>query len=295
MSNKGEVKVKFLPGSLKEAYEFDLKRCHQIEGLDDPLINVNDVLQAHYILADYFTDLSARNGREAMMAGLRNENLLASALGRQIVTYGNYRKYTDPIDICATLFYGLDKDHAFHDGNKRTALLVLLSQLKNYGYYPKNINEFEKLVLAIAEGSVKKKYENDWKKFSSDEDCEIKTISCVIRRNTKRKDHSYHLDINTRDFCTALSEHGVECKQENMKLKFIRDTKLLGMKPKRYTYTIQFYGWTRAVQAKMARDTFNALRLMDEYASFKSFVDGEKSLYKIINMFEVPFRRLRDE
>ena len=146
MNNIEVIKMKFLPDNLREAYEFDLKQCKIIDGLEYPLITSEDVLQAHYILADYFTDASARGSEaEAMLAGLRNENLLASALGRQIVTYGNHRKYTDPIDICATLFFGLDKDHAFHDGNKRTSLLVLLSQLHNYGYYPKNISEFEKM------------------------------------------------------------------------------------------------------------------------------------------------------
>ncbi len=77
--------------------------------------------------------------------------------------------------------------------------------------------------------------------------------------------------------------------------KFNRIEKKYGFIPKNHTYSINFYGWTRAVQAKMARDTFNALHLSDEFVSMSSIIEGEKSLYKIINMFEVPFRRLKDE
>lgn len=62
------------------------------------------------------------------------------------------------------MFYGLVKDHAFHDGNKRTALLTLLNQLQAYNYYPTSkILDFEKLVLAIADNTLSKKYANVWK------------------------------------------------------------------------------------------------------------------------------------
>ena len=98
------------------------------------------------------------------------------------------------------------KNHSFHDGNKRTGLLILLYQLQNYGYYPKqNFKEFEKLVLAIADNSLNKTYYNVWKKFKKQEDSEIKTISYIIRRLVVKKNNSYHLDITTKDFCNALS------------------------------------------------------------------------------------------
>ncbi len=288
--------MQLLPDNLKESYEQDLKKCKEIPGLIYPLINVKDVLQAHYILADYFTDASAEgNESENILAGVRSEDLLASALGRQIVQYGNSRKYSDSIDICSTLFFGLVKDHAFHDGNKRTSLLTLLSQLKNYGYYPTNISEFEKLVMAVAEGSLSEKYAHVWKKFKKQDDTTIKCISYIVRKNTKRKDTSYHMNINMRVFCDSLSEHGVKWELDNMKIKFSRVVKKRGIFNKTLTYTIKFYGWTRAVEAKMARDTFNALEISDEFAKLSDIIDGGASLYKIISNYEVPFRRLKDK
>lgn len=118
--------------------------------LDKDLINISDTLKAHYILADYFTDESSGRKSEKMLVGVRSYNLLAFALGRQNVEFAGKRKYKDKLDICSTLFYGLVKDHAFHDGNKRTALLILLYQLQRYGYFPKwEFSEFEKLVCQL--------------------------------------------------------------------------------------------------------------------------------------------------
>ena len=57
-----------------------------------------------------------------MLIGVRDLNLLGSAIGRQSASFGGKTKYTNPVDICATLFYGLVKNHSFSDGNKRTAL-----------------------------------------------------------------------------------------------------------------------------------------------------------------------------
>lgn len=296
--NKGSVNMKYLPDYLLKQYEQDLKLCHPIEGLKAPLINYDDVLQAHYILADYFLDDSANEETESMMVGLLREPMLASALGRQIVEFNGKQKYSSPIDICATLFYGLVKDHAFRDGNKRTALLVLLSQLYNYGFYPKgSITEFEKLVLSVAENSLSTKYAGVWKKFKKTDDPEIQCIAYIIRKNTSRVDRSFHVDVNMREFCAAITDinTGVTYKRENMKIKFERKYWICGIIPHKLAYTVKFYGETRPVEAKMARDVFDALRLTEEYASFQDMINGNKPLYKMINQFEVPFRRLKDE
>lgn len=292
--------MKYLPDELKKAYEYDLNKCHPIEGLDPPLIGIEDVLQAHYILADYFTDSSASEEIENMLVGLRNEHLLASALSRQTVTFCGKTKYTDPIEICATLFFGLVKDHAFNDGNKRTALLVLLSQLYNYGYYPKSeFKNFENLVLAVADSGnnlLEKRYSKIWKKFKKTGDCEIKTISYIIRHNCEKKDRSFHKDINMREFCGALDQlASISYKVDNMKIKFERKIYRVGIITQTYKYSINFYGWTRPLAAGAVRDVFNKLHLIDEFPSFDAMFSGAKPLYKMINQFEIPFRRLKDE
>lgn len=296
LKEKRNFEVKYLPPDLLAAYKHDSASCNIIEELKYPLISIENVLQAHYIIADYFTDPSANNKTETMLVGLRNQNLLASALCRQTVSYNGQNKYNNPIDICSTLFFGLVKDHAFHDGNKRTALLILLSQLNSYGYYPKkNFKEFEKLVLAIASNTLSEKYSNIWKKFKKINDPEVKCIAYILKGLTEKKDRSFHLNINMRQLCSSLEQHGVKYIEENMKIKFSRTISFMHLPIKKYSYTIQFYGWTRPVEARMARDTFNALHLTEEFANFQRIIDGSQSLYKIINQFEAPLRRLKDE
>ncbi len=291
---KREISMEYLPKELKELFEYDLKKCKELD-LDKDLINITDVLKAHYILADYFTDTSGGTMSEKMLVGVRSYDLLASALGRQNVEFAGKRKYTDKLDICSTLFYGLVKDHAFHDGNKRTALLILLYQLQRYGYFPQQqFSEFEKLVVTIADNKLPSTYKGVWKKFDKMEDPEIRTISYILRRLVVKKNNSFHMNITTKEFCKMLENTGVEWTLEGQKIKFVRHIKGF-LRNRTLTYTINFYGWTRPVLVKMARDTANALLLLDEYPSFSSWADGDSSIYRTICDFEMPLRRLKDK
>jgi len=51
------------------------------------LVSVEDVLDAHFLLADFFADSD-----DPMTYGVKNPHLLASALDRQTVGYGSKRK-----------------------------------------------------------------------------------------------------------------------------------------------------------------------------------------------------------
>lgn len=56
-------------------------------------------------------------------SGLRDGNLLASALARpeQLAHYGN----PDAADLAASYGFGISRNHAFIDGNKRTAFVAV--------------------------------------------------------------------------------------------------------------------------------------------------------------------------
>lgn len=55
---------------------------------------------------------------------------LESAVGRQDTGFGPEFKYNRPHEIAASLFYGIAMNHAFENGNKRTALVSALVTLK---------------------------------------------------------------------------------------------------------------------------------------------------------------------
>ena len=101
-----------LPEDLKKEYDYLIEHNSDIEGIEHPLINISDTLKAYFILAHYFTDPSSKC-QERMLIGVRDINLLGSAIGRQTISYDGKKKHTDKIDICSTLFYGLVKNHSF--------------------------------------------------------------------------------------------------------------------------------------------------------------------------------------
>ena len=294
---KERLLMKYFPDDLRKEYEYYATNNPDIEGLDHPLINLSDTFRAYFILVHYFNDTSSGEERERMCIGIRSIDLLASALGRQNVTFGGKQKYKEPLDICATLFYGMVKNHSFTDGNKRTGLLILLYQLQLYGYFPRaSKKEFEKLVISVAESSLDKKYRKQYKKVKRETDWEVKVISRVIKQLVVKKDNTYHVAPTMREFCAALAERNVSYVLENGKIKFSykEQGKWIFVKPVEHKYSIPFGGWTRTVGARTARDTLKALGLYEQFASYQDLLEGGEPLYELVDNFREPLRRLKD-
>lgn len=281
---------------LKEECERLKNEYPDIPEFHHPIINVSDTLNAYFALADYFTDPDA-NLNETMLIGVRSMDLLYSALGRQQASFGNYQKYDNPIDICSTLFFGIAKNHSFSDGNKRTALLVLLYQLGLYNYYPTaSVKEFEKLVVATAANTLNTVFAKIWRKYKNTHDKEIKTIAHFLRRNTKRKDHTYHIKITMREMDTALTQHGTVSHVDGGKIHFERIIQAKWFRPKETVrYAVNFGGWTRSIGGSTARDILTNLKLYDQFPDYQTFINGEQSLYGYIQDFELPLLRLKDK
>ncbi|MBD2958424.1 type II toxin-antitoxin system death-on-curing family toxin, partial [Burkholderia pseudomallei] len=88
-------------------------------------ISSDEVLSIHELLA---LDM-ANSGDAISPAGVKNEVLLHSAVGRQTTGFGDKLKYNTVEANAATLCYGICCNHPFHNGNKRTALVAMLSHL----------------------------------------------------------------------------------------------------------------------------------------------------------------------
>lgn len=298
MKKKRGEQMQYLPDDLKREYVFLTKNNPDIEGLEHPLINLSDAFRAYFILVHYFTDVSTDEVQEKMMVGIRSIDLLASALSRQNISFGGRRKYSAPLDVCATLFFGVVKNHSFNDGNKRTALLLLLYQLQLFGYYPTAPKkDFEKLVLHVADGSVATYYRSVYKKFKKQEDPIIRTLSYLLRSMMEKKNNAYHIAPTMKAFCAALERCNVQYKVENGKVKFSYTVpgKWFCYETGNRTYSIPFHGWTRTVGAKTARDALRALDIYDQYPTYQSLLDGSESMYELVDDFKEPLRRLKDE
>ncbi len=295
---KGCCILQYLSDELRREYERWSSNNPDIQGLEVSYINVSDVYNAYFILADYFTDSTvAESERESMHFGLRSKDLLVSALTRQTVSFAGRNKYTDKLEICSTLFFGLVKNHPFLDGNKRTALLILLYQLSNYGFMPcVSVNEYEKLVTAVAANSIPITYKHEFKKFRKRDDSTIHTIAYLLRRMTKKKDHTYSVNPSMKQFCLAMEKFGVKHELKNDKIHFEREIRhwMPSRKPKRKMYAVQFGGWTRGVHAGKAREILDSLEIYDQVPNYQEFLNGCDTMYDLISKYEVPFRRLKD-
>lgn len=165
-------------------------RWLKLMGEEDPYagpntLGVRDVLRAHFLIADFFY----REGEGLGGIGPRDLDLLHSALYRQHVSLGGKPKWETKFDICATLMFGLIKDHPFHDANKRTAFLSSLYYLYDQGRTPKiSHKEFEDFTVDIADDNLVRyrRYKEYVKKRKKDP--EVLFISDFLKRNTRNID-----------------------------------------------------------------------------------------------------------
>lgn len=96
------------------------------------------------------------------LPGIRDQGLLESALDRprNLVAY---EPDSSIFRLAASLCVGIAKNHAFNDGNKRTALLATRAFLFLNGHTlePRQDDEVATLV-AVADGSLTEKRLEDW-------------------------------------------------------------------------------------------------------------------------------------
>ena len=183
---------------LRQQYEMWLREIDSC--VSGPrLVSGEEVLRAHYLLADYFL----REGEDIAAPGPRDLNLMMSAVGRQRTEFGGRGKWIGNVEICATLFFGLIKNHPFHDGNKRTAFLTAVYHLDKCGRtlsVPQKA--FEGLALATASNRLSEF--PAFRRFVKKGDPEVRTIADFFQKKTRRIDSRYYT-ITFRQLDSILS------------------------------------------------------------------------------------------
>lgn len=94
--------------------------------------------------------------------GLRDDGPLQSALDRPRNLHA-YRDDATIFDLAAALCHGICKNHAFLDGNKRTALLAARAFLflNGLAFEPREVDEVETMV-AVASGAADETRLAEW-------------------------------------------------------------------------------------------------------------------------------------
>ena len=88
-------------------------------------------------------------------AGVRDENLLGSAVSRPFTSIGETKKYPSAEMAAAALLHSIIHDHPFHNGNKRTALVSMLAFMDLNGLMVTCAeHQLFKIVIQIAQHSI---------------------------------------------------------------------------------------------------------------------------------------------
>ena len=275
--------MELLPDFLEKDYiRYAKVICNK--NYDNFLIKPDDVLRAHYLIADYFVGMG-----EEVLYGVKTPDLLYSAINRQEVVFAGKNKWNSPLEKCATLFYGLVKNHAFHDGNKRTALLIALYNLHLIGRTPtEKQKDFEQLTVRIAGNKL-----SDYKvyqKYKDKEDSEILTITNILKKLTKKTDKRFYA-MTFKEFGKRLENYGyyMTAPEKN----YVKIYKHSSSKWRKDIFIRQIGcpSLNSQINEKAAKTILKDVGVEDNYNFFK----GGEPLYKLIEDYRTPLARLKDE
>jgi death-on-curing protein len=253
-------------------------------------IGLHEVFQAHFLLVDFFFDVGEGIGG----IGPKNMNLLHSALSRQFVEFGGKPKWKDRIQICASLMYGLIKNHPFYDANKRTAFLTVLLHLQKVGRTPiVSQQEFEDFTVHIAEDSLES-YEGYQEYREQGADANVLFIAKHLKRSTRP------IDLRTKQI--TYNELNAILRKRSMyldnpngnRIDLIRiDESVSGQSHHHRIAKIGFHGWSREVSRRDIEIVREASKLDARHGyDSQAFFNGLDDPLTLIKKYREPLERL---
>ena len=268
------------------------------EGL---IINIDDVLKAHFFICDYFFEV----GDQVEISGPKDKNLLLSAIMRPLVGFDGFIKWKDMYEQVATLFYGLVMNHPFHDGNKRTAILITLFYLYKMKRWPTvSQKKIEEITISTACNKLESKpeFQKYQKRACNIHDRRVYFIADFLKCNTRKEDHRIYL-ITYRQLNTLLREHNIELKHpegnhinvikyEEKRKGFFGSKTILEKRIAR----IGFPGWTKEICNKDIDIVREAANLTPEKGiDSQVFFKHSDPMPAIISHYHKLIYRLRDK
>lgn len=254
-------------------------------------IGLHEVLQAHFLLVDFFHDIGEGLGG----VGPKSVNLLHSALSRQFVSFGGHSKWNDRIFICATLMYGLIKNHPFHDANKRTAFLTAILHLQKIGRTPIiSQTDFEDFTVNISDNNLGS-YAGYDRSEGSGADKDVSYMAQFLKKATRQIDLSSRL-ITYNDLKAILAKRGMYLDNpKNSRIDLILRVDLDGKHlntPKRIA-KIGFHGWSRQVSRRDIEIVREASKLDARHGyDSQAFFNGLDDPLMLIKKYKEPLERL---
>lgn len=182
-----------------------LQEFPQHQDLQKYNMSAMDVLRAHYVVVDFCISEGVQQG--VANVGPKSMNLLLSAVDRQFVSSGNSFKWSDIYHSTATLVFGIVKNHAFHDANKRTALLcAIYNMLRNGRYIDSDCkSDLEDMLVYLADDSLD--IMDGFEEFEGKDDPEVEFVANFLRTKTRQQDKQMYL-VTYREMDRRLRRYG---------------------------------------------------------------------------------------
>jgi death-on-curing family protein len=196
--------------------------------------------------------------------GVRDQNLLHSALFRPTTSFGEVEKYPTIEMACAALSHSLVANHPFYNGNKRTALVTLLSVLdRNNMILDVPEEELFRFIVRVAQHDFSD---------TGHADAEVLDIADWLRRRT-RPIQKYERPLKWRELKQILRERfGCEFEVRKGNRIFVkRQTTELQGRLLRRKRTVTLYCHThypddgREVQQSQLKQIRSELQLDEEH------------------------------
>ena len=287
-----------LEPEVQEEYNRALNSFDQIHQFGHPCLSVDDVLRAHYLIANHFLLEGAGIGG----IGPKSPELLESAIHRQVSSFRGQAKWNNAFDITATLFYGIIKNHAFYDANKRTAFLTALYQLRAAEYMP-SVSEkvLEDFTVDVADNNLKRfsRYRDLLRSGSADP--EVLMISRFFRDKTRKIDNKRYI-VTYRELSKILGKYGyfLEDPEHNHidVVRYDKPKKFLGLfgsdaEMRVRVGKIGFPRWTAQVSASDIKSVRKMTSLTHEDGTDSgAFFHGLDDMQSLITSYNEPLKRL---
>lgn len=182
--------------------------------------------------------------------GVKSQDLLESAVGRQFTSLGGEPKYKTLAQMAASLSHGIALNHPFHNGNKRTALVALICLADQNDL---NITATEHELFDFVLRTVNHSFRPQSARSASDAtDQEVQAIAGWITQRVKRKEHLQRM-IRWRELRAALRRFDVNVGQAaGSQIELTRD---------RWRTVVDFDGDTREVGPAVVRKIRKELHL----------------------------------
>jgi death-on-curing protein len=208
------------------------------------ILTQEDVIELHELLSKNY-DL-IRNMDAVEPPGIKSKDLLISAVQRQHVGLDTWYKYDTCFSNCATLVFGIIKNHSFNNGNKRTGLLCMIKHLfiNNYVLKPELKHEdIYKLIIAISDDALvdfatKHKIYKKWirqnkieKHAKLEMEKAVNFIAFWLKKNSISKNVAIKSKVKIGYLKSLLEKKNINLEQSGAKINIYRlvDKKIFGI------------------------------------------------------------------